>query len=255
MTTTSMNTATTNTTSMSTATMTTPSPPNTGTPSTSTPTTVLIVDDQPLLRHSLARIIDAEPDLSVTGHAGDGEEALVAARQLAPDVVLMDIRMPGADGITATRSITTDPALGHTRVLVLTMFDHDEYLTGALRAGAAGFVLKDSRPDQLTDAIRRTRDGEALFAPQVLDRFVDTYLAGPTPRAAAPDVLTPRETETLALVARGLTNKEIADQLTISQKTVKTHIGHLLSKLEARDRAGLVIAAYRFGLAHPTPPP
>lgn len=220
----------------------------------STPTTVLIADDQPLLRHSLAQIIDAEPDLAVTGHASDGDEAIRQARALVPDVVVMDIRMPGTDGITATRTITADPALAGTRVLMLTTFDHDEYIEGALRAGASGFVLKDSRPEQLTDAIRRTRDGETRFAPQVLSRLVEHYLQGPNIEPVAePAGLTPRETETLVLVAQGLTNAEIARQLTVSYKTVKTHISHLLRKLDARDRAGLIITAYRLGLANNPP--
>lgn len=212
-------------------------------------TTVLIVDDQPLLRHSLAQIIDAEEDLTVVGQAGDGDDAIREARALTPDVILMDIRMPGTGGIAATRAITSDPGLASTRVLMLTMFDLDEYLTAALRAGARGFVLKDCRPEQLAAAIRRIRDGESFFAPPILVHLIDGYLAKPIQAHPDTGVLTPRESEVLGLVAQGLTNTQIAQRLVISPKTVKTHIGHLLSKLDARDRAGLVIAAYQLGLA------
>lgn len=214
--------------------------------------TVLVVDDQPLLRLSLAQIIDTEPDLRVVGQAGDGTEAVRQARALRPDVVLMDVRMPGSDGIAATASITGDPALSRTSVLMLTMFDHDQYVTAALRAGAAGFVLKDARPEELIEAVRRVHAGETLFSPAVLSRIVDAYLANPAAPAAAPDVLTPRETEVLTLVGGGLTNPEIAQHLTISHKTVKTHIGALLRKLAARDRAQLVITAYQHGLVRPS---
>lgn len=214
--------------------------------------TVLVVDDQPLLRLSLAQIIDTEPDLRVVGRAGDGTQAIRQARALRPDVVLMDVRMPGSDGIAATASITGDPALSATSVLMLTMFDHDQYVTAALRAGAAGFVLKDARPEELIEAVRRVHAGETLFSPAVLSRIVDAYLANPAAPAAALDVLTPRETEVLTLVGRGLTNPEIAQHLTISHKTVKTHIGALLRKLAARDRAQLVIAAYQHGLVRPS---
>ncbi|SDU76196.1 response regulator [Jiangella alkaliphila] len=211
---------------------------------------VLIADDQPLLRHSLALLLDAAPDLAVAGTAGTGGEAVSLAAELRPDVVLTDIRMPGGDGIEATRRITGDPALAATRVLVLSMFELDEYVYAALRAGASGFLLKDARPEQLLDAVRRTHAGESLFAPSILTRLVDHYVGRPA-RAPATrlDRLTERETEVLALVAAGLSNDEIAAALTISIKTVKTHIGHLLAKLAARDRAQLVIAAYESGLA------
>lgn len=206
---------------------------------------VLVIDDQALLRHSLRIIIDDAPDLAVVGEAGTGTDAVALARELRPDVVLMDIRMPGADGISATQGITADPALTGTRVLVLSMFELDEYVHAALRAGASGFLLKDAGPDQLTDAIRRTHVGESLFAPSILARLVEHYLDRPVAqRTRALDVLTGRETDVLTLVGRGLSNDEIATTLTISIKTVKTHIGHLLAKLAARDRAQLVIAAY-----------
>ncbi|SDS69937.1 response regulator transcription factor [Jiangella sp. DSM 45060] len=215
-----------------------------------TPVRVLIADDQPLLRHSLALLLDAAPDLAVAGTAATGAEASALAADLRPDVVLMDIRMPGGDGIEATLRITADPELGGVRVLVLSMFELDEYVYAALRAGASGFLLKDARPEQLLDAIRRTHAGESLFAPAILTRLVEHYLSRPAGGASGArlDVLTERETEVLALVAAGLSNDEIAASLFISIKTVKTHIGHLLAKLAARDRAQLVIAAYENGL-------
>lgn len=212
---------------------------------------VLIVDDQPLLRHSLRLIIDGAEDLAVAGEAGTGAEAVALAQKLRPDVVLMDIRMPGGDGITATGEITGDPALCLTRVVVLSMFELDEYVHAALRAGASGFLLKDVRPEQLTDAIRRAHHGESLFAPSILTRLIEHYLDSPRHPKRPLDVLTDRETEVLTLVGRGLSNHEIAEALTISIKTVKTHIGNLLGKLAARDRVQLVIAAYDNNLVGP----
>jgi DNA-binding NarL/FixJ family response regulator len=213
---------------------------------------VLVADDLPLLRHSLATLVNGTPDLTMAGAAATGAEAVTLTRALKPDVILMDIRMPDGDGIEATRTITADPALAGCRVLVLSMFELDEYVYGALRAGASGFLLKDARPDQLLDAIRRTHGGESLFAPAILTRLVEHYMnrpaAGP---ARGPDLLTDRETEVLALVGQGLSNEELAGALRISIKTVKTHIGNLLAKLQARDRAQLVIAAYESGLVIP----
>ncbi|MFD0821600.1 LuxR C-terminal-related transcriptional regulator, partial [Micromonospora zhanjiangensis] len=171
-----------------------------------------------------------------------------------PDVVLMDIRMPVGDGIAAARAITADAELRAVRVVVLSMFELDEYVYGALRAGASGFLLKDAHPDQLVDAVRRTHAGESLYAPSILTRLVEHYLARPGGRRApALAVLTGRETDILVHVARGLSNDEIANALHISVKTVKTHIGNLLTKLAARDRAQLVIAAYEGGLVAPRP--
>ncbi|MFG1911438.1 response regulator [Kribbella sp. NPDC048928] len=213
---------------------------------------VLVVDDQPLIRHSLRLIIDGVPDLSVVGEAGTGAEAVAQAIELQPDVVLMDIRMPGGDGIEATRRIVAEPALAGTRVLVLSMFELDEYVHAALRAGASGFLLKDAEPARLVDAVRRTYAGESLFAPSILTRLVEHYLGRSMPRATeVPAVLTDREAEVLTLVGRGLSNQEITETLVISMGTVKTHIGNLLAKLHARDRAQLVIAAYEQGLVAP----
>lgn len=213
---------------------------------------VLIADDLPLLRHSLAVLVNGAFDLTTVGEAGTGGEAVTLTRTLIPDVILMDIRMPGGDGIDATRTITADPALLGCRVLVLSMFELDEYVYGALRAGASGFLLKDARPDQLLDAIRRTHAGESLFAPTILTRLIEHYVNRPAVApTGGPEVLTERETEVLTLVGRGLSNDEIATVLTISVKTVKTHIGNLLAKLHARDRAQLVIAAYENGLVVP----
>lgn len=210
---------------------------------------VVIADDQALLRHSLAALIDAAPGLAVVGEAGTGRDAVRLVRELVPDVVLMDIRMPDGDGIEATRAITSDAALAGCRVLVLSMFELDEYVYGALRAGASGFLLKDAHPAQLLDAIRRTRAGESFFAPAILTRLVEHYVTRPAVAAAGRvGSLTDREGEVLLLVARGLSNDDIARALTISIKTVKTHIGSLLAKLHARDRAQLVIAAYEHGV-------
>lgn len=212
---------------------------------------VLIADDQPLLRHSLSTLISGTSDLSVAGEAATGADAARRAAELVPDVILMDIRMPGGDGIEATRLITADPALSGCRVLVLSMFELDEYVYGALRAGASGFLLKDAHPDQFLDAIRRIHAGESLFAPAILARLIEHYVNRPAVTGQRLDRLTERETEVLALVARGMSNTEIATALTISIKTVKTHIGSLLAKLHARDRSHLVITAYETGLVAP----
>lgn len=216
---------------------------------------VLIVDDQPLIRHSLRLIVDSEPDMHAAGEAATGGDAVSEAQRLRPDVVLMDIRMPGGDGIEATRLIAADPGLARTRVLVLSMFELDDYVDGALRAGASGFLLKDAPPEQLVAAIRRTHEGESLFAPAILKRLVEEYLdrsrtgeTGAHPAGSGLAVLTGREIEVLALVGEGLTNTEITRELTISMGTVKTHIGSIRAKLHARDRAQLVIAAYEHGL-------
>jgi DNA-binding NarL/FixJ family response regulator len=218
---------------------------------------VVLVDDQPLLRQSLAMIIDADPGLAVVGQAGDGVEAIEVVTATIPDVVLMDVRMPRLDGIEATRRICRIPGLARTRVLVLSMFELDEYVYHALQAGASGFLLKDSRPDELVTAIERTHNGESLFAPSILTRLIEHYVStAPADTARNSDAfslteLTGREIEVLGLVGRGLSNDQIARHLTISIKTVKSHISNLLSKLAARDRAHLVIAAYDAGLVTP----
>ncbi|WP_256516136.1 response regulator transcription factor [Paractinoplanes aksuensis] len=213
----------------------------------------MLVDDQPLLRRSLAMIIDKEPDLEVVGQAGDGAEAQRQARATRPDVILMDVRMPGVDGLEATRRICADPRLNRARVLVLSMFELDEYVHEALRAGASGFLLKDALPADLLEAVRRTHRGESLFAPAILTRLVHHFVSAPnpSPRRITLGSLTGREVEVLTLVGRGQSNDEIATSLKISVKTVKTHLTHLLAKLRARDRAQLVITAYDAGLVSP----
>ncbi|MFD8595594.1 response regulator [Kitasatospora sp. NPDC059646] len=213
------------------------------------PVRVLVADDQPLLRGSFGLLIDTAPGLEVVGEAGDGEEAVAAAERLRPDVVLMDIRMPVLDGIGATRRITGTPGTAGPRVLVLTTFDLDEYVYGALRAGAAGFLLKDAAPATLLEGIRTVAAGDALLAPSVTRRLIAEFARLPGHRpAGGPERLTPREREVLVLVARGLSNAELGEHLQLSAGTVKTHIGRLLAKLGARDRAQLVIAAYESGL-------
>ena len=218
---------------------------------------VLLVDDQRLLRASLALVINSADGLRVVGEAGDGLEAVDLARASRPDVILMDVRMPRVDGIEATRRICGSPGLTAAKILVLSMFELDEYVFQALQAGASGFLLKDSKPDDLIDAIRRTHAGESLFAPTVLARLVAHYVGGVPrelgrlPASGLAARLTEREVEVLGLIGRGLSNDQLAAHLTISVKTVKSHVSHLLSKLAARDRAHLVIAAYDHGLVRP----
>jgi DNA-binding NarL/FixJ family response regulator len=216
------------------------------------PVRVVLVDDQELLRRSLALVINADPGAAVVGEARDGVEAIAVVTATVPDVVLMDVRMPRLDGIEATRRLCADPALTGTRILMLSMFELDEYVYLALRAGASGFLLKDTTPADLLTAIARASAGESLFAPTILTRLVEHYLDAAPVRPVAPMTqLTEREVEVLRLVGRGNSNDQIATCLTISVKTVKTHITHLLAKLAARDRAQLVIAAYESGLITP----
>lgn len=216
---------------------------------------VLIADDEALVRGGFRVLVEAAPDLRVVAEAADGREAVALARQHHPDVVLMDIRMPGQDGIEATRQITTDPMTEGVRVLILTTFDLDEYVYGALRVGASGFLVKDTSPEDLLAAIRVVAGGDALLAPSVTRRLIAEFAqrAGPAESDASRslDGLTEREREVLAEVARGLSNTEIGARLHMSSATAKTHVSRLLSKLAARDRAQLVVIAYESGLTTP----
>lgn len=221
------------------------------------PIRVLIAEDQALLRTTLAALLEAEPGMSVVGLAEDGSRAVALAAELRPDVVLMDIQMPGLTGIEATTRICADPALAATRVLILTMFEIDDYVLGALRAGACGFLLKDTDPQSLVDAVRTVHEGQSLLSPQVLSRLVarmpraaSAGTSGST-RADAVEALTPRQREVLLLIAQGLSNSEIEAELGITRATCRSHITALLARLSARDRAQLVIAAYESGLISP----
>lgn len=219
---------------------------------------VLLADDQVLLLAALSTIIDATEDLTVVGQAGTGAEAVALARELRPDVVCMDVQMPQMDGLEATRQIVADPELD-TAVLVLTTFNQDDYLLGALQAGAAGFLLKNSRPEHLVDAVRAVAAGDALLAPEVTRAVIARAVAaepgtlpgsgqGPCPDPGAADRLTERESEVLRLVARGLNNDEIAAELVLGRATVKTHVSNLLTKLGLRDRVQAVVFAYQHHL-------
>ena len=222
----------------------------------SAPIRVLIAEDQALLRTTLAALLEAEPGMSVVGLAEDGSRAVALAAELRPDVVLMDIQMPGLTGIEATTRICADPALAATRVLILTMFEIDDYVLGALRAGACGFLLKDTDPQSLVDAVRTVHEGQSLLSPQVLSRLVARMPrtaagASGTSRAGDVEALTPRQREVLLLIAQGLSNSEIEAELGITRATCRSHITALLARLGARDRAQLVIAAYESGLISP----
>ena len=212
---------------------------------------VLVVDDQALLRTAFSSLIDAEDDLEVVGEAADGRQAVELAASLAPDVVVMDVRMPVMDGIEATRQITADRAVPAPRVLILTTFDLDEYVFEALRAGASGFALKSRPLEELLSAIRTVAAGEALLAPSVTRRLIAHFAEEVTVPRRTPrglDELTEREREVLSLVARGLSNAELAETLHVSLPTVKTHVSRILTKLGARDRTQLVVLAYESGL-------
>ena len=216
-------------------------------------TTLILVDDQPLVRSGFRTILEAQPDFDVVGEASDGAEAVALARQTVPDIVLMDIRMPRVDGIVATRQLS-QLDLG-TRVIVLTTFDLDEYVFDALQAGAAGFLLKDVTRDDLVRAVRLVADGDALLAPSVTRRLIEEYVSHPRRTASGNiplDRLTAREQEVLKLLARGLSNTELADELVVSEHTVKTHVASILAKLGVRDRVQAVIAAYESGLVTPS---
>ncbi|MFC5141677.1 response regulator [Actinomycetospora rhizophila] len=214
---------------------------------------VALADDQQLVRAGLRVLLETEDGFAVVGEAGDGAAAVALVRETRPDVAVMDVRMPGVDGLTALETIVADPSLAGTAVLVLTTFDLDEYVYRALRGGAAGFLLKDAEPADLVRAIALVARGDALLAPAVTRRLIAEFAARPAPLVDATrlDVLTPREREVLALVGAGLTNDEIAARLVISAATARTHVGRLLTKLDARDRPALVVIAYESGAVVP----
>jgi DNA-binding NarL/FixJ family response regulator len=211
---------------------------------------VLLADDQPLVRAGLRVLFESERDIAVVGEAANGEEALSLARHLQPDVVLMDIRMPVLDGLEATRQIAAESQLAAVKVLIVTTFESDEYVFEALRAGASGFLLKDAEPVELLQAVRVIAEGDALLSPSVTRRLITRFTAPPEQHGSPPelDVLTEREREVMALAAKGLSNDQIAELLTISPATAKTHVSRAMVKLSARDRAQLVVLAYQSGL-------
>ena len=218
---------------------------------------VLIVDDQALIRGGLAALIDSADDLEVVGEADDGREAIRLIAELDPDVVLMDIRMPNMDGIAATEELALDGSSTRPKVIMLTTFDLDEYVYAALRAGASGFLLKDTPPAELLHGIRVVAAGDSLLAPSVTRHLIEQYVQRPTtdrPQTKDFDRLTEREVEVLRLVARGMSNQEIGDELFVSPATAKTHVSRLLMKLAARDRAQLIVIAYETGLVEARPP-
>src|SRR5690242_20699101 len=216
---------------------------------------VLIVDDQAMVRQGFAALLAAQPDITVVGDAADGEQGVAAAREYAPDVVLMDIRMPVLDGLAATRRLLDlPPGLHRPRVLILTTFDLDDYVFEALLAGASGFLPKDAPAADLVNAVRVVAAGDGLLAPSVTRRLIEEFAARPRPGAVKPvrlNALTPRETEVLRLIARGRSNTEIAETLVVAEQTVKTHVGRILAKLDLRDRAQAVVFAYETGLVVP----
>jgi DNA-binding NarL/FixJ family response regulator len=214
---------------------------------------VVIADDQALVRDGFGMILDAQPDIDVVAEAADGREAVERARELRPDVVLMDIRMPGLDGIEATRRLMVEPGSAP-RVLMLTTFDQNEYVYEAMKAGASGFLLKDVRREELVNAVRVVAAGDALLAPSLTRRLIEDFVRRPPPGASPAGAiaeLTPRESEVLRLVAHGLSNAEIAAALVVSDATVKTHVARILSKLSLRDRIQAVVLAYETGFVQP----
>ncbi|MFE6159507.1 response regulator [Streptomyces sp. NPDC056486] len=215
---------------------------------------VLLVDDQPLIRSGFRALLDLEDDIEVVAEAADGEQGLALARQHLPDVVLIDIQMPVVDGIEATRRIAADPSLAPVHVVILTNYGMDEYVLDALRAGAAGFLVKDIVPDDFVHAVRVAARGDALLAPSITRKLINQYITRPHPTAADTgrlEELTGREREAVTLVAQGLSNNQIADRMVISPVTAKTHINRAMTKLHARDRAQLVVLAYESGLVMP----
>ena len=221
---------------------------------------VLIVDDEALVRGGFRAMLDVQPDIEVVGEAADGEQAVELARTLQPAVVLMDVRMPRLDGLEATRRLLHGDAGGQTRVLVLTTFDRDLYVYEALKAGASGFLLKDTPPERLAEAVRVVADGEALLAPAITRRLIEEHIRGPAPGQQTPPqlaTLTQREIDVLRLVAHGASNAEIADQLVVSRATVKSHVAGILAKLGVRDRVQAIVLCYEAGFIRPgeRPPP
>ncbi|GAA3764999.1 DNA-binding NarL/FixJ family response regulator [Spinactinospora alkalitolerans] len=214
---------------------------------------VLLADDQALVRAGFRALLNSTPDIGVVAEAGDGAEAVRLTRTERPDVVLMDIRMPGVDGLVATEQILTDPRLGETRVVILTTFDLDDYIFDALRMGASGFLVKDTEPEDLLQGVRVVARGDALLSPNVTRRLIADYAGRPRrPEPSARlDELTDREREIVALVGAGLSNDEIADRLVLSPATAKTHVSRAMIKLRVRDRAQLVVLAYETGLVRP----
>ena len=214
---------------------------------------VLLVDDQALLRSGLRALLNSEADITVVGEAADGAEAQQLVSELEPDVVLMDIRMPNVDGLTATKAITADPRLAGVRIVILTTFELDEYIFEALRSGATGFLVKDTEPAELVRAVRTAAAGDSLLSPGATRSLIEEYASKAKPASLSPqlDVLTAREREVMVLVAAGLTNDEIAARLVISPTTAKTHVSRAMIKLGARDRAQLVVYAYETGLVAP----
>jgi DNA-binding NarL/FixJ family response regulator len=218
------------------------------------PVRLVIVDDQAMVRQGFAALLDAQPDLSVVGQAPNGADAVSLARRILPDVVLMDVRMPVLDGVEATRRILDGALAEPPRILMLTTFDLDDYVYAALRAGASGFLLKDAPMADLVQAVRVVAAGDALLAPSVTRRLIADFARRPAAHRAKPDqlrALTPRESEVLTLIARGLSNGEIAATLVVAEQTVKTHVGRILAKLDLRDRAQAVVLAYESGLVEP----
>jgi len=217
---------------------------------------VVLADDQALVRSGFRALLERDPEIEIAGEARTGAEAIELTRAEHPEIVLMDIRMPDLDGLEATRRIASDPSLDGVRVIILTTFELDEYLFEALRAGASGFLPKGVEPDDLRAAVHVVAAGEALLSPRLTSRLIEEYVAQPDRRAGVPaglDELTDREREIMALVATGMSNREIAERLVISPLTVKTHVSRCMMKLDARDRAQLVVFAYESGLVRPSP--
>jgi DNA-binding NarL/FixJ family response regulator len=214
---------------------------------------VLLADDQALVRAGFRALLDVQDDIEIVGEAADGKAAIALTERLRPDVVLMDVRMPDVDGLDATRAIGSDPELAGVRILILTTFDLDEYVFEAIRAGASGFLLKDTEPVDLLAAVRAVAQGDALLSPRITRRLIEEFaLRAREPETAGElDELTPRERETLQLVAAGLSNEEIAERLVVSPYTAKSHVSRTMVKLGARDRAQLVVYAYESGLVRP----